>query len=316
MAAPLSTTYRPWIDESDCGLDDFRAQVLRDTDLADYPLASDVRGNVLVYSAAAMPAADSAGAAVRIDSRAGRRARRRGHRRRVLARRRRPCQRGILRHHRRAARCGFGRRRPFRQARRQRPDLERRAEAGAAHAGGVRRVLLQRRARRRLPGLAWPALPGHLPGQRRQSRWYAAGSAPRLSPRLRARRTPRAVSGAPAPHLAGADAAGRGGSLRHAGGKRPDHAAAVFAAVRRRLHRVQSARSSSTSSPSIMCSCRCARATPCSSTRRCITVRDRTSRPISAGSRTCCRSRRRSAGRWRRWTAPRWCERSIRPCAR
>jgi ectoine hydroxylase-related dioxygenase (phytanoyl-CoA dioxygenase family) len=50
MAAPVSTTHKPWIDEPDCRLDDFRAHVLRDTDLGDYPLASDVRANVLVYS--------------------------------------------------------------------------------------------------------------------------------------------------------------------------------------------------------------------------------------------------------------------------
>jgi len=58
MAAPVRTTYKPWIDESDCRLDDFRAQVLRDADLADYPLATDLRSNVLVYSAATVGAAD------------------------------------------------------------------------------------------------------------------------------------------------------------------------------------------------------------------------------------------------------------------
>lgn len=58
MAAPVSTTDPPWIDESECRLDDFRAQVLRDTDRADYPIASDVRSNVLVYSAAGMVEAD------------------------------------------------------------------------------------------------------------------------------------------------------------------------------------------------------------------------------------------------------------------
>jgi ectoine hydroxylase-related dioxygenase (phytanoyl-CoA dioxygenase family) len=58
MAAPVRTTFTPWIDESQCRLDDFRAQVLRDTDGADYPNASDVRSNVLVYSAAAMADAD------------------------------------------------------------------------------------------------------------------------------------------------------------------------------------------------------------------------------------------------------------------
>lgn len=58
MAAPVRTTYRAWIDESECRLDDFRAQVLRDTERADYPNASDVRSNVLVYSAAAVASAD------------------------------------------------------------------------------------------------------------------------------------------------------------------------------------------------------------------------------------------------------------------
>jgi ectoine hydroxylase-related dioxygenase (phytanoyl-CoA dioxygenase family) len=58
MAASVSTTYQPWIDESDCRLDDFRAQVLRDTDLDDYPLAGDVRSNVLVYSADTVLRAD------------------------------------------------------------------------------------------------------------------------------------------------------------------------------------------------------------------------------------------------------------------
>ena len=61
MAAPVRTTYTPWIDESECRLDDFRAQVLRDTDRADYPNASDVRSNVLVYSATAVAAADRRG---------------------------------------------------------------------------------------------------------------------------------------------------------------------------------------------------------------------------------------------------------------
>jgi len=57
MAAPVRTTYTSWIDESACRLDDFRAQVLCDTEKAHYPNASDVRDNVLVYSAAAVAAA-------------------------------------------------------------------------------------------------------------------------------------------------------------------------------------------------------------------------------------------------------------------
>ena len=58
MAASLTTAHKAWIDDSDCRLDDFEAQVLRDTDLADYPHAGDVRANVPVYSAAATPCAD------------------------------------------------------------------------------------------------------------------------------------------------------------------------------------------------------------------------------------------------------------------
>ncbi len=58
MAAPVSTTYQPWIDESACRIEDFRARVLRDTNLADYPFATDVRSNVLVYTAATVGAAD------------------------------------------------------------------------------------------------------------------------------------------------------------------------------------------------------------------------------------------------------------------
>lgn len=58
MAIPLHTREQvasaPWLDEPDFGLDDFRAQVERDTDIADYPHADEVRGNVLVYSAPAM----------------------------------------------------------------------------------------------------------------------------------------------------------------------------------------------------------------------------------------------------------------------
>jgi ectoine hydroxylase-related dioxygenase (phytanoyl-CoA dioxygenase family) len=58
MTAAVRATHKPWIDDADLHLDDFRTQVLRDTDPADYPLATDVRSNVLVYSAATVPAAD------------------------------------------------------------------------------------------------------------------------------------------------------------------------------------------------------------------------------------------------------------------
>lgn len=58
MASPLTTSHRVWIEAPDCELDDFRAVVSVATDQADYPLASDVRLGALVYSAAAMAAAD------------------------------------------------------------------------------------------------------------------------------------------------------------------------------------------------------------------------------------------------------------------
>jgi ectoine hydroxylase-related dioxygenase (phytanoyl-CoA dioxygenase family) len=55
---PASLTTSGWITESACDLDEFRRQVLRDTDLADYPYAVGVRRNVLVYSAAGIAEAD------------------------------------------------------------------------------------------------------------------------------------------------------------------------------------------------------------------------------------------------------------------
>ena len=58
MTAAVHATHKAWIDEAHLRLDDFRAQVLRTTDPADYPLASDVRSNVLVYSAATVATAD------------------------------------------------------------------------------------------------------------------------------------------------------------------------------------------------------------------------------------------------------------------
>lgn len=58
MAAPTSTTHRAWIDGADCDLDAFRALVATPTDTGDYPLASDVRHGVLVYSAQTVATAD------------------------------------------------------------------------------------------------------------------------------------------------------------------------------------------------------------------------------------------------------------------
>src|SRR5690242_16365448 len=58
MTAAAHTTPKAWIDEADLRLDDFRAQVLRSVEPADYPLATDIRSNVLCYSSAALAAAD------------------------------------------------------------------------------------------------------------------------------------------------------------------------------------------------------------------------------------------------------------------
>ena len=58
MAAPVTTRRGAWIEESDCDLDDFHAQVSRGTDPADYPFATDVRAGVLIYSADAVARAD------------------------------------------------------------------------------------------------------------------------------------------------------------------------------------------------------------------------------------------------------------------
>jgi len=58
MTAPVRTTNPPWIGESECRIDDFRPQVLRDTERADYPNATEVRSNVPVYSAAAVAGGD------------------------------------------------------------------------------------------------------------------------------------------------------------------------------------------------------------------------------------------------------------------
>lgn len=58
MAAPLTTPRRAWIEESDCDLAAFHAEVSRDTVRADYPLATDIRAGVLVYDAETVASAD------------------------------------------------------------------------------------------------------------------------------------------------------------------------------------------------------------------------------------------------------------------
>ena len=54
LTAPARST-GAWIEDADCNIDQFRAQVLRQTDLANYPHAHDVRSGVLVYAAGDFP---------------------------------------------------------------------------------------------------------------------------------------------------------------------------------------------------------------------------------------------------------------------
>jgi ectoine hydroxylase-related dioxygenase (phytanoyl-CoA dioxygenase family) len=58
LTSPTAVTGPAWIEESDCRLDDFRVELQRHTDLAEYPHAHDVRAGVLVYSATIMARAD------------------------------------------------------------------------------------------------------------------------------------------------------------------------------------------------------------------------------------------------------------------
>ncbi|BFO19249.1 hypothetical protein SHKM778_56370 [Streptomyces sp. KM77-8] len=74
------------------------------------------------------------------------------------------------------------------------------------------------------------------------------------------------------------------------------------------------ARTSARTSRSTMYSSRSPRATRCSSIRRCSTPPAPTTRRTSGGWPTCSRCRRRSAGRWRRWTARPWRAPSTRCC--
>ena len=58
MTAPPTSTHRAWIEAPDCDLDDFRTLVAAETQLHDYPFATDVRQGVLVYSAETVARAD------------------------------------------------------------------------------------------------------------------------------------------------------------------------------------------------------------------------------------------------------------------
>ena len=134
------------------------------------------------------------------------------------------------------------RRRPLRQARRQRPRLERAGEARGARSRDLRRLLRQRRARADLRA------PGSAPATRspRRSTW-SAPAAQRQDPhrdyhlgfllQRRRRAYPTHVHLlSPVLTLQGAVA-----HSRHAGRERADDVPAVLAPVRRRLPRVAAA---------------------------------------------------------------------------
>ena len=183
-----------------------------------------------------------------------------------------------------------------------------------ARPRGVRRLLRQRHHRADQRGLARSGLPGHLAGQRGQPRRPGADRAPRLPPRLHGRRRRRPLPGPRAPAVAGADPAGRGRALRHAGRDRPDPLPALLAPVRARLPRLPPARVHRVLPGRTTPSCRWRRATPRSSTPPCSTAPARTSRPTSDGWPTCCRCPRRSAARWRPSTGSRCAGRCSRCC--
>ena len=191
---------RVWLSEESCDLDAFRRIVERSVNRADYPFASDVISNVLVYdglearSAAASPEArkelmaewvealtDGPGVIAIRGAFADTTAIDRD-------------KRSFLGDHRGRAQRQRRRRRSFRQARRQRPHLERAREALPARPGGLRRLLRQCGHRARERGLARPVLPDHLAAQRRQSGRRGPGSASRLSSGLPVGRGDRALS--------------------------------------------------------------------------------------------------------------------------
>ena len=148
----------------------------------------------------------------------------------------RSVQRALLGDHRGRAREQCRRRRSFRQARRQRPHLERAREAVPARPCGLRFLLWQRNHRARERGLARAVLSGHVAAQRRQSGRRGSGRAPRLSSRLPVGGDDRALSRPRSASLAGADAARGDRALRHADRDRADALSAVLAELSARLY--------------------------------------------------------------------------------
>ena len=243
MATPLTTAYRPWIDEADCRLDEFRAEVTRDTDLADYPHAVDVREQRPRLLGGDRRDRRPAGAAGRADPCAGRRARRGRASRALRRRRRRSRQRGVLRDHRGAAGGGRPRRATTSASpapttasgtpRRSWPCMPR----------GVRRLLRQRHARRGLRRPGW--------ARATRSPRRSTSSIPVAASRFRTATTTSASSRRT--HLAAYPAhlhrmspvLTLQGAVAHCDmpvESGPTMLLPLLAAIRRRLHRVQPAR--------------------------------------------------------------------------
>ena len=170
--------------------------------------------------------------------------------------RRRRRHRCLLRHHRRAASREQVQRRSFRQARRQRPRLERAGKTLPSRAEAFARYYANEAIAMVCRGLAGDRLSDHLAGQLRQSRRRGAVGASRLSHGLPVRRGDRGLPRPRPPAFAGADLAGRGRALRHAGRDRPDAVPAVLADVTRRAISPGASPNSSNISTGITSSCR------------------------------------------------------------
>ena len=93
----MATTGTAWIEESDCDLDDFRAQVSRDTDLADYPLRRRRPRECARLLGADVAPADRRTLQAELIRALADGPGRGGLQRRLRPRRRRPRQRGVLR---------------------------------------------------------------------------------------------------------------------------------------------------------------------------------------------------------------------------
>ena len=211
------------------------------------------------------------------------------------------------------ARRGRTGRRPLRQGRRQRPRVERAGEAGRARPGRVRRLLRERHARAVSRCLAraratrsprrstWSARAGRRRTRTATTTWASSRTTPSSS-------TPTHV------HLL-SPVLTLQGAVAHCDmpvESGPTMYLPYSHQYDARLPRLAAARVPRLLRASTTSSSRWPRATPSSSTRRCSTAPAPTSRPTSSASPTCCRSPRRSAGRWRPWTATE-CVRAVYP---